>query len=156
MLVPLRVSTIWFHSFPYFSPMYAHCLGSQAVQLLPVKLGRPTVVLLLSVLRTIALQDKIPNRLEFAVTLVSQLWLRKKVRALALPPSCIWRSCCQVQFVSRFVDLAKKIRSTLCLDLLKWPTAMRSNLCQDLLIWPRKMCVCSAVPFEGGEIFPLK
>ena len=32
--------------------MYAHCLGSQAVQLLPVKLGRTTVVLLLGVLRT--------------------------------------------------------------------------------------------------------
>ena len=34
--------------------MNTHSLGSQTVQLLPVKLGRPTVVLLLGVLRAIA------------------------------------------------------------------------------------------------------
>ena len=35
----------------YLGSMNAHSLGSQAVQLLPVQLGRPTVILLLGVLR---------------------------------------------------------------------------------------------------------
>lgn len=36
--------------------------------------------------------------------LLRQLIVTVKLTALALPPSCIWRICNQVQFVSRFVD----------------------------------------------------
>lgn len=40
-----------------------------------------------------------------------QLWARKNCAALAFPPTCIWRNCCQVQFVSRLV-LLTKVRCT--------------------------------------------
>ena len=50
---------------------------------------------------------RFPFLIKVPATLVSQLWLLKKVRALALPPSCIWRNCCHVQFVSRLVDLER-------------------------------------------------
>ena len=92
----------------YLGPVDAHCLSSSAVQFLPVELGSPAVVLLLRVLQPIRIRG-LPLLIKVPATLVSQLWLLKKVRALALPPSCIWRNCCHVQFVSRLVDLEKGV-----------------------------------------------